>query len=235
MKYLIITLVICLVILVLLNSKIDLREYPETIDYGILSDYEREVVDSILTAVNHHEDTVYNTPLTILERQHIRTHLGLYYGSMNDVGSMFVQLNNDLRLNLELFYQLEHNKAVIDFKVDDIVQSMYKGTDKFKLLQISKYIADTVTYSKGDYSTIDALNGKGVCAEYTMLFYKLATRLGIQTYYCHNENHAWNMVEINGEQYFYDVTWFDTPIPNYKYIGSRTSWDRNYIINNAWY
>ena len=95
-----------------------------------------------------------------------------------------------------------------------------------------------MVYNPGVRETIDGLNGQGVCATYSMLFYKMATRLGIQTYICYGYTssfyHSWNMVELNGKQYFYDITWFDGHKYNYAYIQSEDCWGRKYVLNDLW-
>ena len=78
-----------------------------------------------------------------------------------------------------------------------------------------------------------------MCGAYSMLFYKMATRMGIKAFICYGEAdngfykgyHAWNMVEIGKRTYFYDVTWYDTFPRMPKYIHSETSWGREYTLN----
>ena len=62
--------------------------------------------------------------------------------------------------------------------------------------------------------------------------------LGIQTYICYgftddspDSYHSWNMVEIDGERYHYDPTWYDNIVSDFRYVHSETPWGRDYTIN----
>ncbi len=50
-----------------------------------------------------------------------------------------------------------------------------------------------------------------MCVGYAQAFCKIAEKAGIKTYVVSSEKlqHAWNMVNINGEYYFVDCTWDD--------------------------
>lgn len=75
---------------------------------------------------------------------------------------------------------------------------------------------------KADYATSSAMNqsaysalvsGDTVCAGYARAFQYLMQKLNIPCYYCtgySGENHAWNIVQIDGAYYNVDVTWDDT-------------------------
>lgn len=58
-------------------------------------------------------------------------------------------------------------------------------------------------------------DGRGVCQAYADLYGLLLERFGIESYYISSDamNHAWNIVNIDGEWYHVDVTW-DDPIPD---------------------
>ena len=61
-------------------------------------------------------------------------------------------------------------------------------------------------------------NGKTVCLGYTQTFQLFMDLLDIKCITIHStalggEEHAWNMVELEGEWYHVDVTW-DDPIPD---------------------
>ena len=59
------------------------------------------------------------------------------------------------------------------------------------------------------------LRGAGVCESYTKTFQLLLNYCGVENIYVKgyaNEPHAWNLVEIeDGEWYWFDLTWDDTP------------------------
>jgi transglutaminase/protease-like cytokinesis protein 3 len=83
------------------------------------------------------------------------------------------------------------------------------------------------------------LESGGACGAFSMLFYKMAIRLGVETHICCGEytdvlgkttGHAWNMVKIDGNIYYYDATHYDNTYLT-KYIHSKTPWGRKYEID----
>ena len=84
---------------------------------------------------------------------------------------------------------------------------------------IYDYITENVVY---DYDGLDAgdlhvytaykglIEGKAVCMGIANLFYRLAMEMGIDARMIHSierENHAWNIVELDGLYYNLDATW----------------------------
>jgi hypothetical protein len=216
--------------------QIDIREYPVTEDRGILSDEQLEVFHKILRAVDNHTDTIKHNGLTKEERCEIVEHIGLYYGSMEGVYELVAWGEETATLDLDLFIKFSDEKKIIDARVDEAVSSLYEGSDRFKLWQISNYISKRIEYTDGVRDTLDGLNGQGVCATYSMLFYKMATRLGIQTYKCYGyadgAYHSWNMVELDGERFYYDITYYDNIVHDLRYLHSKTTWRRDVRINS---
>lgn len=216
-------------------ERVDLKNYPSTIDYGTLSKEEIIVFNDILNAVENGVSSVqYEGEIN---KYKILTHLGLYYGSMENICSLLSWTETEIHMHLDSFQQHGEMKIVIDARVDEAVSTIIEGSERFKLWQIANYISERVTYTNDVRETIDGLNGQGVCCTYSMLFYKMSTRLGIQTYICYGfvpEYHSWNVVELYGKQYFYDITWFDDIIHDYRYIHSVNSWDRLFVLNDLW-
>lgn len=217
--------------------QIRVADYPESMDMGTMTPEEQKIFLDILDAVAKREERVaYNG--TVDNLYSVITHLGYYYGSEKYACDMFAIYETELDLNLDAFEHLERNKAVVDARVDEMLSTMKEGSDRFKLFQIAAYIAERITYTDGVVETVDGLNGNGICVTYSILFYKAASRLGIQTYICYGQigeaYHAWNMVDLDGERYFYDVTWFDTGEYDFQYLHSSDSWGRKFILNNVW-
>ncbi len=48
---------------------------------------------------------------------------------------------------------------------------------------------------------------KAVCSGYALLFQKFMEQMGIPSYYIANDNHAWNIVYVDGAWYQIDCTW----------------------------
>lgn len=72
------------------------------------------------------------------------------------------------------------------------------------------------------------VQGRSVCAGYARAYQYLMQQLGIPCYYCTGyagENHAWNIVRLDGVYYNVDVTWDDTEPATYDYFNKS---DRQY-------
>lgn len=65
------------------------------------------------------------------------------------------------------------------------------------------------------------VDGQTVCAGYARAFQYLLLKLGIPCYYCmgySGEDHAWNIVYVDGRYRNVDVTWDDTENDTYQYF-----------------
>ena len=65
------------------------------------------------------------------------------------------------------------------------------------------------------------VGGRSVCAGYARAFQYIMQELGVPCYYCTGyagEDHAWNIVKIDGVYRNVDVTWDDTEEPTYNYF-----------------
>ena len=223
--------VITVLVLVLFSNP----QYINISNYKGLSLYQTELTTNI---INCNTNRIYIN-LKQEDFQFLVQELGLYFGSTFAYQNIILWRQEYIEVNIDLLSQLKQNKIILDANVDKILSKMYEGTDKFKLWQISKYLAKTIEYSNKftDIEPLSGLNGKGSCMTYSMLFYKMSTRLGLETYICYGDvnngkitaPHAWNLVILNGQQYFYDITWYDGILSNPKYIHSNTSWGREFI------
>jgi len=94
------------------------------------------------------------------------------------------------------------------------------ATDFEELLYYHDYIVANFEYDT-DYQIYDAYNmlkqRKGVCQAYTMLYASILDRLGIENTAALSDgmNHVWNVVLLDGEWFFTDLTW-DDPIADEK-------------------
>lgn len=113
-------------------------------------------------------------------------------------------------------------------ELSEITYSILEGTDGMtdfeKIVYVYDYLILNVsydfTYSK--YSAYNALvEGTAVCEGYSQAFYLLMSFLNIECIVVDSYvmNHAWNMVELDGEWYHIDVTWGDYPDNNNDTIG----------------
>lgn len=231
MKKLSILLIICLALFGWLLSVLIQPQYidlePTAPDQGTLSKDEYETFRSIIGGAEQLEHS--GDPCRLI------THLGMYYGNIE---SEILPVSGDtITVNREVRERLEQERVILDTRIEEAVRNIRDGSDRCKLRQIARYISRRMTYSPNSGNALDGLNGEGVCLDYAMLFYKMATRIGIQTYICFGytgeEYHAWNMVEIDGKQYFYDVTRYDSlPLP--MYLHNPANWGRSCVLNDLW-
>ncbi|HHW31990.1 MAG TPA: hypothetical protein GXX20_10025 [Clostridiaceae bacterium] len=119
---------------------------------------------------------------------------------------------------------------ILEQRVDDIIRETIKPdmTDYEKELAIHDYIINNARYdtayfnkkniSPESYSAYGILVlGKGVCEGYSEAMKLIMDRLGIEciivTGKSRNQNHAWNIINIEGNYYHLDLTW-DDPVTN---------------------
>lgn len=75
-----------------------------------------------------------------------------------------------------------------------------------------EYTAGGVTYRENTlvYSAYGAfVEGNAVCQGYALAFQALMNRAEIPCYFVSGQNHAWNVVPMDGTWYYVDVTWDD--------------------------
>ena len=142
-------------------------------------------------------------------------------------------IRNGVKVTFSSDSELESFKK-INKKLDEIVESLgvdENSTEQEKLDALLCYVLDTLTY---DPEVSEALRtneehgqltrsfyNKGllygalekdtaICGNYAALTNALAERLDLASYYLISEDHAWSLVEVEGEQYYVDSTWLDS-------------------------
>jgi hypothetical protein len=106
-------------------------------------------------------------------------------------------------------------------KINEILSKLSgKNTALEREIYIHNYLVNNVTYIDGEnchnaYGAI--VNNKGVCEGYSTAFMVLMRRAGVNCILVNgvgnNDDHEWNMVELDGKFYHVDLT-FDDPIIN---------------------
>ena len=115
----------------------------------------------------------------------------------------------------------------VNFKIDEIVETLdIKETDseQEKLNKILIYVLENCTYDPDvkNNTSDDILSfyegGKlygalekdtQICGNYSSLVCALCKRVNLKANYIVDNNHAWNLVKINNQEYFVDSTWLD--------------------------
>lgn len=100
-----------------------------------------------------------------------------------------------------------------------VLQSNYEKEQYLHDVLVAKVDYDmSAKMNQSAYSAL--VLGKSVCAGYARAFQYLMQQAGIPCYYCTGyagEDHAWNIVKINGNYSNVDVTWDDTEPSTYDY------------------
>lgn len=129
-------------------------------------------------------------------------------------------------------------KAAFDRKVQDIAAGARAAGGTFEqVLYVHDYLCQNVVYDKVLYEsgkfdapTITAygalMEGKTICSGYAMAFSLLMRELGYDGAVEFNnygslaitEGHVWNYVQLDGEYYYFDVTWDDWDDENFPYV-----------------
>ena len=115
-------------------------------------------------------------------------------------------------------------------KINEKSEEILKNTsvidgDYNKIIYIYKYLTETIKYNDeddDDYNIYGALiNGKATCEGFAETFQYLLLLSDIDCMCVVGESreqpHEWNMAEIDGQWYFFDVTW-DSPSNTSKYL-----------------
>lgn len=216
------------------------------IDYGTLNAQQRNAFDNILSACKNGSDTAEIPKLTQAEFDSVVSHIGLYFGTdfHFDHAAAYKEIagkrQNAALVNLDVYERAKAHKAELDARVDKALSSMREGSNESKLEQIAKYIANHGSYEYGTNNPLELLDGGGMCGAYAMLFYKMATRLGLQAYICYGYAsngsftgaHAWNKVELPEGVRYYDITFYDGTVRNRKWLGSVDGWGRVCSVND---
>lgn len=121
---------------------------------------------------------------------------------------------------------LDQSKADFEAAAKKILDGARNQSDEYEK---EKYVHDELI-KKADYAVSSSMNqsaysalvnGDTVCAGYTRAFQYLMQQLGIPCYCCtgySGEEHAWNIVRVDGEYYNVDATWDDADPVSYDYF-----------------
>lgn len=148
----------------------------------------------------------------------------------------------DHKLYLKVSYLMNEEKAergkkLIEEKVDKIVEEAEKREDLFeKVLYVYDYILENTEYDKelaekGSYSDMGRsaygclVENETVCSGYVLAFIMIMNRLGIECGAEFNvygevsifDAHVWNYCKLDGEYYYFDLTWDDTSFDKDEY------------------
>lgn len=103
----------------------------------------------------------------------------------------------------------------IENRAKQIVASLPGGLNALQTeAAVYQYVMENMVYEEAirpvhAYGYSGLVEGKGVCGDYAEMFCLLANHAGIDAYLCHSDDHAWNIVRIDGKYYHCDSLWDD--------------------------
>lgn len=152
---------------------------------------------------------------------------------------------NDKVLNFAPVYNFtKSRKAAADEKLKEYTDQLLSGiheewSDAEKVLYVHDYIAAHARYYEGSNISTGRniydlfMNESSVCVGYAMGFQYIMDILGIPCISITNDDHIWNMVEINSNWYHVDITWDDSMDASPNFVFHRMLLLSEYGIDNT--
>jgi hypothetical protein len=125
----------------------------------------------------------------------------------------------------EKYDDIENKRVLIDDAASSVIDSVISSDMKEydKVLAIHDWICENITYGAGKNDSDQDIYGalvlrRAMCAGYAEAFAYLLDKVGIESQvisgdsinkYGESVPHAWNIVYIDDEPYYFDVTWND--------------------------
>lgn len=210
----------------------DAMYYPY---YAMLEDDEKVVYEQMVTSIENMQTTfvpsvaIYEESIQKVYEAVLYEHPALFwvdnaytfqYMPTGEVVEITVNFNDTVN-------QIEENKNAFDAQCNSIIQNALVYTND---LDRERYIHDALrdlltydinaSYNQSAYSAF--VNHRTVCAGYAKAFQLIIMEVGIPCYYVtgssEGEEHAWNIVYIDGEYRNVDVTWDDTSYDAYQFF-----------------
>lgn len=196
--------------------------------YDALPETEREIYDSILNGINHHDAEITLDASAIDSLESITAMIQADHPELFWIDGSYRYRTNGLTADLQMTYLYDQaERAGRQSEVDAAVahfmgQISETDTEYEKIRKAYEFLIDSVDYVAGCsdnqnlYSSL--VNHESVCAGYARANQYLLQQMGIQAIYVSGtangangwENHGWNIVRCDGQYYQVDVTFGDT-------------------------
>lgn len=170
----------------------------------------------------------------IINNDYILSTINNYVHPYNSYSTFSISVNNFGKVNVTI--QRIYNQVDIDIinqKINEIenkiINKNMNNNDKIKA--IHDYIINTTKYDeakehekindikyykyKSNIAYGPLINGYAICGGYTDAISVILYDLGIYNFKISNENHVWNVINIDGKWLHTDLTW-DDPLTNTK-------------------
>ena len=104
----------------------------------------------------------------------------------------------------------------VEQRAEQLTEGLEKKSDYEKSVALHDRLCDAVVYEFSDHNQTvigSLVLGASVCAGYARAYQMLLQELGVPCFYVtgysRDQSHAWNLVQLDGEWYYTDVTWDD--------------------------
>lgn len=221
----------------------------EKIDYNeIYNYYNQEILkkeSNIEIITKYDESNIENyTIKAVLDKEKGLRESVESWGYKYIVSNGYIRVTNFIEYNSN--GDMDSKQKFINETIDNILKEIIKPNmnDYEKEKAIRDWIVDNISYdyTYSNYYTYEALTKKTVvCNGYAELFYDMAKRAGLHVIkvigLANNsisiEDHAWNMIEIDGIWYHVDLTWDDAwPFHYYNLTDEQIATDHE--IKSDW-
>lgn len=137
-------------------------------------------------------------------------------------------ITTDLAGNIKFkinYLTTKSQEVAVQKKVDQVLANIITPlmTTFQKVKAVNDYVVSNAVYGENTKSSPHSayallMEGQAVCQGYALLTYKMLNQIGVEVQYVvgvvnGNEDHAWNLVKVDGKWYHLDTTWND-PLPN---------------------
>ncbi len=194
----------------------------------LLNEKEKKIYDKIFEDLMHFQKEIVINGTDHLTVDKILNHIRFDWPELFFVSFEILFSYTDNYVKLTVPYLMDQDEAAaklrrLNAEADRIVSYIKGKTAYEKALWIHDYLARVVFYEKYEtksdelHSIVGGLfNHKCVCDGFSKSFQYLCDRAGIPSFMVvghginkdgTKENHAWNMVKIEGKNYFVDVTY----------------------------
>ncbi len=209
-------------------------------DYTQLSEQEQELYRTILAAL---QECASDVAIDMVEESFfdkvfqcvMNDHPEIFYVD----GYTFIKYTKGDKLKGNAFSgsylysqeEIEERNVRIEEKTEEILRQMPDGDEYEKVKYIYEYIIANTEYVQGaeDNQNICSvfLGGRSVCQGYAKAAQYLFEKAGIYSIFVSGkvesgEDHAWNIVRIDGNYYYIDTTWGDA---SYVMSGADASYE----------
>ena len=203
-------------------------DYSEKISYTGFSQYEIDIINMILKEYQRcDKDNVETQPIRLdtipsyENYSNVCSFFYLYYGNINtdirDLCFDFHIMGNEyaeIILHIDKMQEYDTIRQKNLALIKENLRTVQDGSEAEKVTHIAEHIANTISYTKGYHDVENALQGRGVCNSYAVLFMQYCQVIGVKNDVCIGnalgEKHAWNKVTYSdGTVEYYDITFFD--------------------------